>query len=384
MVTARGSVKGVDLSRIAQIKPWRTRRHSTYDRSGGNADNVRIEPGATFVWLDERGAGVVTHLWCTFSSGDLLMRRHLIVRMFWDGQDHPSVECPIGDFFGQGWGLKYEWHCLLQAAAPAAGNSLVSYIPMPYGLGARIEIVNLSEHAVDAFYGYADVEERPVSEDDGRLHAQYRQSLTEPAFAKEEDWELFGPYKKLPSGEGHHVLMEAEGAGHFFGCHYYVNNPTPLWYGEGDDLFQVDGEAWPGSHHGTGTEDYFNQAWCPDTVFLHPYFGTARAPGRGNDEPRFGWLGRTHCYRFHVLDPIRFTTSLRASIEHGHANGLCLDLATVAFWYQTTPSRPLSPLPPVAELTPRPPISVVDVHRWRDAWRISRGGGTLYGTERAD
>ena len=121
--------------------------------------------------------------------------------------------------------------------------------------------------------------------------------------------------------------------GHYVGVNYFVDCPTPLWYGEGDDMFLVDGEPWPGSLHGTGTEDYFNSSWCPKELYAHPYFGYARVNGET------GWLGRTHCYRFHLEDPVYFEKSLRASIEHGHANSLTLDLATVAYWYQTEPHK---------------------------------------------
>jgi hypothetical protein len=166
------------------------------------------------------------------------------------------------------------------------------------------------------------------------------------------------------------------------GVNYYVNSPSPIWYGEGDDMFLVDGEAWPGSAHGTGTEDYFNQSWCPDEHYCHPYFGTAYAPGRNNDDPRFGWLGRTHCYRFHLEDPIRFQKSLRASIEHGHANCLTLEIASVAYWYQMTPTRPFPPLATAAERVPRKQVDVVSIHRWRKEWRETAPKGERFGTEK--
>jgi hypothetical protein len=123
-------------------------------------------------------------------------------------------------------------------------------------------------------------------------------------------------------------------------------------------------------------------SWCPDEHFLHPYFGAARVPGAFNSSPRYGWIGRTHLYRFHLEDPIRFQKSLRASSEHGHANSLTLELATVAYWYQAMPSAKLPPLPSAKERVPREEIRVVDIHRWRDAWRKSKGGGPLWGNER--
>ena len=374
------------LSNIAQIVDARSKRISSYDRKGGNGDCIGIDPGQTKVIAEMAGAGIVKHIWITISCKDELIRRNLILRAYWDGQDHPSVESPIGDFFGQGWGMKYNFISLPLAAAPANGNALVCYFPMPYGKGAKFTIENQSNLTVDSFYYYIDYEEHDAIPDEmGRFHAQYRQEVTVPESDVgdvENEWSVFGPFADNPTDRDNYVFCEPEGRGHFVGVNYYINSPSPIWYGEGDDMFLVDGEPWPGSAHGTGTEDYFNQSWCPDEHYCHPYFGTARAPGRLNDSPRFGWLGRTHVYRVHLEDPIRFKKSLCASIEHGHANCLTLDLASVAYWYQTMPSKPFPSLPSKEERQPKPEIGTVDVHRWRDAWRQMRGGGKLFGNER--
>jgi hypothetical protein len=373
------------LAGIARLVDARSKRISSYDRAGGNADSIKIPKGETVALAEIEGAGIVKHIWITISGRDPMLRRNLVLRMFWDGQAHPSVESPIGDFFGQGWGMKYNFVSLPLAAAPKEGNALVCYFPMPFGDGARIEVENQGTDDIDAFYYYIDYEEHPSMPDDmARFHAWYHQELTGPESETgdvENEWAIFAPFANNPSDAANYLFCEAEGAGHYVGVNYYIGCPTPVWYGEGDDMFLVDGEPWPGSAHGTGTEDYFNQSWCPDEHYLHPYFGTARAPGRDNDSPRFGWLGRTHVYRFHLEDPVRFRRSLRASIEHGHANCLTLELASVAYWYQTLPSRPFPPLPSAEERLPRKELSVVDFHRMRDAWRQSRGGGKLWGDE---
>lgn len=374
------------LANISQIVDARSKRISSYDRSGGNGDNIQIPVGATAELAAIAGAGIIKHIWITISCKDELHRRNLVLRMYWDGQEHPSVEAPIGEFFGQGWGLKYNFVSLPLAAAPAGGNALVSYFPMPFGAGARITVENQGTEEVDAFYYYIDYEEHDsIPADQGRFHAWYHQEMTQPESATgdvENEWSIFADFAKNPSDKDNYLFIEAAGTGHYVGVNYYINCPTPVWYGEGDDMFLVDGEPWPGSAHGTGTEDYFNQSWCPDEIYLHPYFGTARAPGRGNDDPRCGWLGRTHVYRFHLEDPIRFKKSLRASIEHGHANCLTLDLASVAYWYQTLPSAPFPPLPSAEERKPRQPVGVVDMHRWRDSWRREKGSGERYGSEK--
>jgi hypothetical protein len=139
----------------------------------------------------------------------------------------------------------------------------------------------------------------------------------------------------------------------------------------------IDGEAWPPSLHGTGTEDYFNTSWCPDTLFAHPYYGYARV----NED--IGWLGRTHVYRFHISDPIFFDESFRFTIEHGHNNTLTVALATVAYWYQVEPHKPFPILPTREERAPMPMIGPVEIHRWRQEWRRAMGNGSrLWGTER--
>jgi hypothetical protein len=152
-----------------------------------------------------------------------------------------------------------------------------------------------------------------------------------------------------------------------------------MWYGEGDDMFFIDGERWPPQLHGTGTEDYFNTSWSPNVLFQHPYYGYARVNGQN------GWLGRTHVYRFHLADPIYFDKSLRFSIEHGHDNNLTLDLSSVAYWYQSEPHKAFPPFPSREARKPKPRIGDVEIHLWRDAWRKANGSGSqLWGNERKE
>lgn len=373
------------LAGIATIVDARSRRFSSYDRSGGNRDFVSLAPGETRVLAEIPGAGILKHLWFTINGKDPLVQRQIVLRCFWDGEDGPSVEAPIGDFFGQGWGMHYPFASLPLAAAQRDGRALVSYFPMPFVRGARIEVENQGTEEVMALYFYIDVEEHgSLPEKLGRFHAWFNTELTGPESehgdVEDQGW-MGRPDPRNPCAANNYLFCAAEGEGHFAGINYYVNCPTAIWYGEGDDMFLVDGEPWPGSAHGTGTEDYFNTAWSPEEPFAHPYFGVARVPGVGNPDPRFGWFGRTHCYRFHLEDPIRFKKSLRASIEHGHANALTLEIASVAYWYQTE-ARPVPPIVPVSERIPRPIITVEDIHFWRDAWRQSRGGGRLWGNER--
>lgn len=371
------------LQRISSITPASSRRFSSYDQSGGNDDWVQVPAGSTHVLADIEGSGRITHIWITMlAEKDPNIRRNMVLRMTWDGADFPSVEVPVGDFFGQGWCLNYNFVSLPLAAAPRAGMALVSYWPMPFAIGARIEVVNEGEEDCDRFYFYVDYELGPVGQDEGRFHAWYNQELTAPEAGdgKENAWIDDSPDPKNPSDSNNYVFCETEGEGHFVGVNFYVHSPSPPWPGEGDDMFMVDGERWPGLH-GTGTEDYFNTAWGPDEHYLHPYFGIAYAPGRNNDDARFGWIGRMHYYRFHLEDPVRFKRSLRASIEHGHANGLVLDLSSVAYWYLKAATRLPSPLAQAKERIPKKPIRVEEIHRWRHEWMKNRGHGKLWGDE---
>lgn len=368
------------LAGICQLRDQvKTKRVSSYDRTGGNADKIRIEAGETAVLADIRGAGIIKHIWFTVGGADPFIRRYAVLRMYWDGEDFPSVEAPLGDFFGQGWGEAYNFVSLPLAAAPAKGRALNCYFPMPFGDGARITLENESDAPIDSFYFYIDYEVHPsMPANMGRFHAWWNRELTEVHPPEgETEWGAVAPQGNNTTDACNYLFADIEGKGHFVGVNYYVDSPGPMWYGEGDDMWMVDGEPWPGSLHGTGTEDFFNSSWCPNEIYLHPYFGYARIPDK------FGWMGRTHCYRFFLEDPVFFEKSLRASIEHGHNNNLTLDLCSVSYWYQTEPHKMFPPLPGKDKRRNMPEITVRDVHMWRHHWRLAMGGGkTLWGNEK--
>jgi len=351
-----------------------SKRISSFDRSGGNLDSVSIPAGTTKDIAVIEGAGIIKHIWFTLYCEDPFIRRNAVLRMYWDGEEHPSVESPLGDFFGQGWGERYPFCSLPLAAAPADGQALNCYFHMPFGNGARITIENQSDKDIPFFFYYVDYEVHPTMPDHvGRFHAWWNREITA---VHPEGGESAGGFNR--TDEHNYLLADIEGAGQFVGVNYYVDNPGPMWYGEGDDMWMIDGEEWPGSLHGTGTEDFFNTAMCPNELFMHPYFGCAKIP-----KNKLGWMGRTHNYRFLLEDPIRFRKSLRASIEHGHNNDLTLDLCTVSYWYQTEPHKPFHALPAKEFRRNMPEIGVHDVHLWRHAWRKALGNGkTLWGHER--
>ena len=357
----------------------RSKRISSYDRSGGNNDRMeKIQDGERRTLFEVSGAGMINHIWITIAPPPPeLSRNDIIVRMYWDGSANPCVESPIGPFFGQDWDESYNFASLPLAAGPREGRALVSYFVMPFSDGARIEIENDTGRIINAFYYYIDyVEVDELPADMGRFHAWYNKEVTEALPEGENEWSVLGPQGKNTTGADNYLIADIEGKGHYVGVNYYVHSPSPMWYGEGDDMFFIDGEQWPSSLHGTGTEDYFNTSWSPKALFSHPFYGY----GRVNDD--IGWLGRTHVYRFHITDPIYFQESLRFSIEHGHNNNLTLDMATVAYWYQNDPHKRFPPILDREGRKPKPSIGVVDIHRWRHEWRQNKGSGKqLWGDE---
>ena len=379
--STEAQVPGPTLELARLQKGVKSRRVSSYDVSGGNNDRFEgLAPGSRRDLFNVKGAGVINHIWVTIAPPPPALSRHdVILRMYWDGETSPSVEAPIGDFFGQGWDESYPFAALPLAAGPREGRALVSYFPMPFASGARIEVENDSTQKIDAFYYYVDyVELQSLPAELGRFHASYNHALTEALPDGENEWSVLGPQGKNTTGERNYLIADIEGKGHYVGVNYYVDCPSPMWYGEGDDMFWIDGERQP-SLHGTGTEDYFNTSWSPNVLYQHPYFGYARVNGST------GWMGRTHVYRFHVADPVFFERSLRFSIEHGHDNNLTLDLSSVAYWYQSEPHKPFTALPSREARKPKPRIGEVEMHLWRDAWRKARGsGGLLWGNEKKE
>ena len=336
------------LSELPQAKEYVQKRASSYDRSGGNADNRQIAPGETLTLLDEAGPGMISHVWMTIASDDPNHLKALVLRMYWDGEATPSVETPIGDFFGLGLG---DYH-LYQSLPLAVGGdkALNSFFPMPFQKHARITVTNEGSRRTDAFYFNIDYRaySKPLAGDLLYFHAQYRQAA--PAKGWTNDWRSNGDPlvdgKKNLNGEGNYVWMEATGRGHFVGVTMSVLQNQDGWWGEGDDMFFVDGESLP-SINGTGSEDYFLGAW---DFGGHPFsYGLFGAPVVGQEVAGGRWL----LYRFHLDSPIPFTKSLRATIEHGHANHRSDNLFSVAYWYQTEPHATFPALPELEERIPR-------------------------------
>jgi hypothetical protein len=337
-----------ELFAQARLRNYKTRRSSSWDRSGGNADAVPVEPGQTATILDVTGAGVVTHIWFTISSQDPMHLKNLVLRAWWDGEKAPSVEVPIGDFFGLGLGEYFTYQSELTVVAPM--KALNAYFQMPFANLARMTVTNEGKERTDSLYFAIDyVTLASLPADVGRFHAQYRQEA--PCKSWSDDWKNnwdspVGDKKNL-TGEGNYVFLEAKGRGHFVGVTQAVEQNQDGWFGEGDDMIFIDGDALP-TINGTGTEDYYNGAWdFGGQAFGNQHQGAPYVV----DPERIG--GRYCLYRWHTESPITFEESIRVTIEHGHANHRSDNFYSTAYWYQTEPHAEFPALPAPAARAPK-------------------------------
>ena len=355
-----------ELNNLSKIRTdVKTKRVSSYDRSGANRDRFDdVKPGESRVLFDVEGAGIINHIWITLAPMDF-NRDNVVLKMYWDGNDQPSVLAPLGSFFGQGWGERYTYNTLPLVSGPAAGAGLVCYFTMPFAKGAKIVIENQDEKPIRHFYYYVDyMAMKKLPSDLGRFHAWYNRQLEIP---EEGETAAVDPKGERVNTDGKHnyLFVDVKGKGHFIGINYFIDCPTPQWYGEGDDMWYIDGEEMP-SMIGTGTEDFFNTSWCPREVFLHPYYGCPRI------NEGIGFMGRTHVYRYFIADPILFDKSVKGTIEHGHANNLTLDLSSVAYWYQSE-ATVVPDIPSVEGRKPMAKLGGGDIEEWRREWLKSKG-----------
>jgi hypothetical protein len=292
--------------------------------------SVEIEPGTVFTMAEITGPGAIQHIWLTCFPASW---RHMILRIYWDGEEQPSVEVPIGDFFANGWCERSNVNSLPVAVNPAGGMN--SYWVMPFRKSAKITVENRMPEKVVLYY-QVDYTLTEVPSDAAYFHAQWRRS------------------NPLQYKEVHTILDNVKGKGHYVGTYlaWQVNNNG--WWGEGEIKFYMDGDKEYPTICGTGTEDYFGGAWN----FEHPkgeygVFSTAflglhqviKPDGLYRANQRFGM------YRWHIMDPIRFEEDLKVTIQAlGWRSGrrylpLQDDIASVAYWYQSEPHAAYEPLP---------------------------------------
>jgi len=291
---------------------------------------VRIQSGKTFEVADIKGPGNIEQIWMT-PTGNW---RFSIIRIYWDGQKNPSVECPVGDFFASGWGEFSPLSSLAVCVNP--GSAFNCYWPMPFKKHCRITLENIGEEEMTLYY-QINYSLGKVDKNSAYFHAQFRR------------------VNPLPYKEVYTILDGVKGKGRYVGTYmaWGVNNNG--WWGEGEIKFFMDGDKKFPTICGTGTEDYFcgsynfeNKKTKQYQEFSTPYAGmpqVLRPDGVYKSQMRFG------LYRWHITDPVRFSKDLKVTIQAlGWGTGnkylpLQDDIASTAFWYQTLPSKPFPKLP---------------------------------------
>ncbi len=293
--------------------------------------SVRIEAGQTFTMADVRGMGAIQHIWMTPTGNNRLT----IFRIYWDGEEEPSVECPVGDFFACGLGEYGKVTSLAVCVNPKSG--LNCYWLMPFRRRCRITMTNIDERPMVLYY-QIDYTLTHVPEDMAYFHAQFRR------------------VRKLPAKEVYTIVDGIAGHGQYVGTYMTWGSKSPGWWGEGEIKFYMDGDEEFPTICGTGTEDYFCGSYGFVTpggkgyqAFNTPYVGMPQVI-LDRDNPWFG------LYRWHIMDPIRFEEDLRVTIQalgwqsEGRYLPLQDDLSSVAYWYQAEPHAPFPELPGKEEL----------------------------------
>lgn len=344
----------LSLNNIAKIRPnsVKRKRISSYDQTGGNFDWLEIMAGEKVIIAEDKGGGCIKHIWCTAACRAKHYLRDIIIRIYWDGEQEssPSVEVPLGDFFGLGHAKHKNFVSLPLQMSPRSGRGFNCWWPMPFSSGFRITIENDSSKKLKLYY-YIDYE---IYEDGfenandfGRFHAQWHRE--NPPKTKKMDIKTGKKYKRTKPksfqflGNNteplnyNYKILKAKGKGHYVGCHLDIDNITSLpyylnWPGEGDDQIFIDDDVDKGipTLYGTGTEDYVNQSWGQQKRYFAPYHGTILGGG-------LNWWGKISYYRYHIEDPIYFNEKIVVSIEHGHDNHRRDDWSSTAYWYQIEP-----------------------------------------------
>ena len=277
---------------------------------------------STTTIMDVEGPGVIQHIWITVADK---YYRELILRIYWDGSDTPSVESPLGDFFCNGWKKRVNINSLPINVNPTGGFNC--YFPMPFRKSVRVTIENRSPETFDGFFYTINYALTEIADDEAYFHAQFRR--TNP----------------LPYKQDYVILDGVEGTGHFVGVYMGWQQNSAGWWGEGEIKFFLDGDTDYPTICGTGTEDYFGGAWCFGENYSAPFLGYPL----GSSDSRPG--NRHGLYRFHVLDPIRFEKDLRVTMQaigwRSETRYLPLqdDICSVAYWYQSPQSKPFPKLP---------------------------------------
>ena len=331
---------------LTHPQTYRLHRLSSSDVGGTNRDWVRVPPGMTWTLMDVEGPGQISHIWITIADREKYFLKRLVLRMYWDGEPTPSVEVPVGDFFGLNTGE----YAGFESAVIAVGSSrgLNSFFPMPFRKHARITLSNEGRLPAESLYYNLDYRSGPHEADANSLyfHAQYRQAAPNPGSTTA--WYDNGDARvdrvANIDGKDNYVFLDATGHGHYVGLTLGVVQNQDSWWGEGDEMLFVDSPDKP-TITGTGSEDYILGGWDFGTHFSYQTFG---APTVGAE------LAGSHStvYRFHLDSPVPFDRTFKGTIEHGHGNHRSDNYYSVAYWYQAEPHAAFPQLPPVEARLP--------------------------------
>ncbi len=345
----------LDLARLKDARAYRTSSNNPDLTS--NDDSLRPIPGETVVLADLEGPGVVTHIWLTIAANEYAWPRLLRLRVYYEHSSTPSVDVPVGDFFGAGHGYEKPLQSLMVVDG-SEGRSRNSYWPLPFRRACRITITNEGRRRVSNLYYHVDWEKRKsLPPGIGYFHAWYQQQIPT---------RMGRPYE----------VLSVRGRGQYVGTLLNVIQSRAGWFGEGDDAFFVDGEKQAGIQ-GTGTEDYFNDAWSlRESQGL--YWGVPVAEGTGQG-------ARMTAYRWHIRDPIPFRESLRFEFEHAgwtfNPDGSVRSafeerddlFSSVAFWYQDGVAQGLPEAPYGAARLPHGNARQIEVEELIGDVRVENG-----------
>ena len=333
------------LDDLHRKRSGRRRRESTWDRSGGPRDLVELGPAQSIVVPELGGPGIIRHLWVVlggdhFPDSDVYRAVRLVLRF--DGAAEPQVDVPLADFFLFGHGHLVDVNSLpiqvsrsMRRAEPPYLGALNCTFPMPFDRSAEISLHNTSPDAEPFkvhYYVDWDQHAEPLPEPTFHFRASFHEEHTRPppgapAFRTLDDAENY-PFLRADGFEGHYV-----GTGLSVHCTQrddrVAGRDLGRWW-EGDDWFVIDGERWPPTLHGTGTEDYFNLAYGFHRVDCRLEYGVTFLE---RPDPALIACGKFSMYRFHLSDPIPFERSIAASLEHGNFNLARVHYRSVAYWY---------------------------------------------------
>jgi len=344
-----------NLYRLTDIT---SHRASSWDKRGMNRDYIHVGRHKTKVLADIEGPGIIKHIYFTTILQSPLDFRRSIIKMYWDNEENPSVEVPLGDFFGVSNCRVREIDSLMITITRGVLGSygFNIYFPMPFSKHAKIEIENQGPFMLGgitrAFWYHIDYQKvsKPWPEDVGYFHAYWNRekatniSTNVPESKKnEQSWN-----GKNITGNENYVILDTEGNGQLAGLLLTVDNTAGGWYGEGDDMIFIDDDSWPPSIHGTGSEEIFGGGACPKQEYNRPFSGFHLIENHN-------YSGNNGMYRWYIHDSIKFKKRIKWTIEHGHANNFENDYSSLAYWYQKEPHKRFPPLPKLKERIPRLP-----------------------------